>query len=135
MSIHTKTFETHPFFRSLGNRRLLTFIGQCFKQAYYEAGDYIYRQGDEISQFRIITKGIATFVNPRYHNQMFAVIDPKLSARKGKSHEKMFYHCGFEDTVVNHLFLIKELEMNKNENKKLENKIDSSMLSRRAFTV
>ena len=68
MSIHTKTFKTHPFFKSLNNRRLLTFIGQNFKQAYYEAGSFIYKQGDEITEFRVCTKGIAAFVNPRYHN-------------------------------------------------------------------
>jgi len=31
MSIHRKTFKTHSFFKGLGNRRLLAFIGQRFK--------------------------------------------------------------------------------------------------------
>ena len=29
--IHKDTFVSHPFFRGLGNRRLLSFIGQRFK--------------------------------------------------------------------------------------------------------
>ena len=31
MSIHRKTFRMHPFFKGLGNRRLLAFIGQRFR--------------------------------------------------------------------------------------------------------
>ena len=38
MSIHENTFKRHSFFKGIMNRRLLTFLGQCFRHKYYEAG-------------------------------------------------------------------------------------------------
>ena len=67
---------------------------------------------------------------------MFAAIDPETGLKKRKNSGKVLLHFGFEDTVVNHLLLLKEMDIdNRNHNHKLERKIDKSMLSRRAFTV
>ena len=69
---------THPFFRGLKNERLLAFFGQNFRPKYYESGVYLYRQGDNIMNFDIVTKGVGAFVQPRYHNQMFALVHPQI---------------------------------------------------------
>ena len=37
----------------------------------------IYRKGDEINTFIIITSGIAAFIEPKKNNAIFAVVDPK----------------------------------------------------------
>jgi hypothetical protein len=76
--MHKKTFTTHPFFKELGNQRLLSFIGSRFRPQFFNTGQYLYRQGDEITTFKVVTKGVAAFVNPRYLNEMFAVIDPTM---------------------------------------------------------
>lgn len=62
---------------------------------------------------------------------MFAVIHPETAARNNKA----LLQCGFEDTVVNHLLLLKELDCGKKHNHKMARKIDNGKLSRRAFTV
>jgi len=64
--IYQKTFTTHPFFKGLGNRRILAFFGERFRPKFYQTGDYLYRQGDDITNFQIATKGLAAFVKPRY---------------------------------------------------------------------
>lgn len=89
------------------------------------------------------TKGYAAFVQPRYHNQMFAIMDPKryeeneekYQKLKVKQQNKILQHCGFEDTVVNHLLLLRELQEEKMQKKTMERREDKSMLSRRLFTV
>ena len=42
---------------------------------------------------------------------------------------------GFEDTVVNHILLMKDLAENTIKRKDIERRVDRSLLSRRAFTV
>jgi hypothetical protein len=76
--MHKRIFRTHPFFRQLGDKRLLSLIGQRFRPICFTTGQYIYRQGDEITTFKVATKGIGAFVMPRYDNEIFAVIDPLI---------------------------------------------------------
>ena len=42
---------------------------------------------------------------------------------------------GFEDSVINHLLLIKDIDEHKYTHEDIERKVDRSLLSRRAFTV
>jgi hypothetical protein len=66
--IYKKTFNTHPFFRGLSNRRLLSYMGSHFRPKFYQPGEYLYRQGDEITSFNFIKRGIGAFVKPAYQN-------------------------------------------------------------------
>jgi hypothetical protein len=66
--MHKKTFRTHPFFSRLGNKRILSEIGQRFCPMFYNSGSYLYRQGDDINTFKVVTKGIGAFVMPLYEN-------------------------------------------------------------------
>jgi len=43
--------------------------------------------------------------------------------------------CGYEDSVVNHILLIKDIAENEYNQDDLVRRTDSSMLSRRAFDV
>jgi hypothetical protein len=60
----------------------------------------------------VVTKGISAFVQPRYQNQIFAIIDPELREQLNVN-TKVLMYMGFEDTVVNHLLLIKDMTENK----------------------
>ena len=70
---------------------------------------------------------------------MFALIDPQMIEDNAnlnkKTKGKILQHCGYEDTVVNHILLLKSANVNKLEQVDLERIADKSMLSRRAFTV
>lgn len=48
----------------------------------------------------IATKGIAAFVQPRYKNQIFAIVNPE------NPHEKILQYMGYEDSMFNHMLLI-----------------------------
>ena len=87
------------------NKRLFVFIGERLRQSIHEPGEYIYRQGDEITHFNIATKGLAAFVHPRYHNQMFACIDVTMAKQTGN--KKIIFSHGYEDVVINHVALIR----------------------------
>ena len=76
-TIHYKTFTTDPFFKQLGhlNKRLLSFFGQRFRTSYFCQGQYLHREGDEISTYKVCIKGAATFVQPTRHNQIYALVN------------------------------------------------------------
>ena len=89
----------------------------------------------------IATKGLGAFVQPRYNNQIISIIDPKRAEENNnsrhpkESHKKILQNMGFEDTVVNHIFLMKDLAENTIKHKDIERYFDKSILSKRAFTV
>jgi hypothetical protein len=64
LAINRRTFKNHPFLNQIKNKRMLAFIGSRFHPYYNHAGTIIYRQGDEISNLIIVTKGMAAFVMP-----------------------------------------------------------------------
>ena len=76
---------------------------------------------------------------------MFALIHPELCVSqteklgsdlpKNAAKSKILQHCGFEDTIVNHVLLLRSATINKLEQADLERIADKSMLSRRAFNV
>lgn len=102
----------------------------------YEAGHFIYKQGDEISALYIATSGLAAFVQPRYKNQIFTIIDPKRHEDSNSIiNDKVLMYMGFEDTVINHLLLIKDIAERKFNNEDIERRADRSYLSRRTFSV
>lgn len=105
MHIHKKTFETDPFFKRLSHR-MLSFVGQRLRPLYAQTGTCLYRQGDDITTYKILTRGLAAFVHPDYHNQMFALVDPEMVNRGMLNN---FKNCGFEDSVMNHLLFVKEI--------------------------
>ena len=113
--IYRTTFQKHPFFLNLRSKRMLAYIGQSFHPCYYQTGQYLYKIGDEITCFSIVTKGIAAFVQPRYHNQIYAIVNANNleDAQTKVNHRKVFQHCGFEDTVINHTLVIKSLKEGK----------------------
>ena len=47
----------------------------------------------------------------------------------------VLWHCGFEDSVVNHLLLLKYAKEKKFTQEEVEKTVDKSMLSCRVFTV
>jgi hypothetical protein len=51
---------------------------------------------------------MAAFVAPKYKNSIFAVVDPTLTANS--SRQQTLKHLGYEDSVVNHLLLIMDIE-------------------------
>jgi hypothetical protein len=109
--IYKTTFQKHPFFLNLRDKRMLAYIGQSFHPCYYQTGQYLYQIGDEITSFKIATKGIAAFVQPHYHNQIYAIVNANnLEDNQKPCHRKVFQHCGFEDTVINHTLFIKNLK-------------------------
>lgn len=115
----------------LGNRRLLTFIGRSFYPCAYESGGTIYRQGDEIQSLMIASKGIASFVHQSYGNSIYAFVAPTHDTYN----KKVLEHFGFEDSIVNHLKLIKGLSEKKITKDDLEAQADRSFLSTRYFSV
>jgi hypothetical protein len=60
--MYKDTFDKHPFFNGMKNMKLLTIMGQNFKPQFAQVGQYLYRQGDEISSILIMQEGVATFV-------------------------------------------------------------------------
>ena len=86
----------------------------------------------------IATKGLAAFVQPRYKNQIFAIVDSKNEtnvSKNMKAGEKLLEYYGFEDSVINHLLLIKDISDKKIGKDDIERRADRSFLSRRAFSV
>ena len=83
ITMYKETFDTHTFFIGMKNTQLLTIMGQNFRPQFYQVGQYLYRQGDEISTIQIMQEGVATFVQPRYHNAIFAIIDNKKESING----------------------------------------------------
>ena len=81
----------------------------------------------------IITSGLSCFIAPKYHNQIFAVISGQGS--KISKYGSTLQHIGYEDSVVNHLLLIKDIESNEWGDNELDRRTQASMLSRRFFTV
>jgi hypothetical protein len=81
----------------------LTFIGTRFKPLFCPAGTNLYREGDSINGLHVISSGKAAIVRARYSNAIFGVIDPS------KADAYNLTHVGFEDTVINHLFLLRDL--------------------------
>ena len=57
---------------------------------------------------------------PKYRNSIFAVVDPNQDDNeederysiKNKKSKNSLQHLGFEDTVLNHLLLIRDIEKN-----------------------
>ena len=105
LAIHEKIFHVHPMFKRLKNKRLLASIGQRFRPWFNHAGTFLYRQGDEINTLIVVISGLATFVAPAYKNTIFGVVDPTFE------HEnRTFKHIGYEDSVINHMLLIIDIE-------------------------
>jgi len=50
----------HPFFRDLEERHLELIVG-CASNVRFNAGDFIFRQGEEANQFYLIRKGMVAF--------------------------------------------------------------------------
>ena len=75
---------------------------------------------------------MAAFVMPQYANSIFAVINPKATVLETKN---LMKHFGFEDSVVNHLLLLKDIKLNDYDDIDLERRSHTSILSKRFFTV
>ena len=130
MTIYSEVFDSHSAFLHLDNRRLLAFIGRCFHPSAYESGSTIYREGDELQSLMIPTSGIAAFVHQSYSNQIYAFVESKKNDNK-----RLLQHFGFEDSIVNHLLMIKGLSEKKIGERDVERRADKSFLSLRTFSV
>ena len=53
IGIYKKTFGIDPFFKGIKNRRLISFFAQRFGTKHSVFGDYLYREGDEITSYKI----------------------------------------------------------------------------------
>jgi hypothetical protein len=108
IKVHKKTFDNDPFFKKLGNKRLLSFFGQRFRPRHFVFGQYLHRDGEIICTYKVIVKGAAAFMQPEYNNQIYAVVSGEYPELEIKQERLVFTHCGFEDTVMNHILLIQE---------------------------
>ena len=138
LAVHDKTFRNHPLFRRLKSRnRLLAWIGSRFRPWFNHAGTFIYQQGDDINQLFIVTKGMAAFVAPRFARQIFAIIDPSISDQKSaKKHgSRSLKYIGYEDSVVNHTLLIRDIHKENYDDIDLDRRANASVMAKRFFTV
>jgi hypothetical protein len=108
VSMHRKTFLTDPFFKELGDSRMLSFVGQRLRPQFFQTGQFLYRQADQIKTFKIFTKGMAAFVHPRFSNQIFAIVDPAEAIKN--RHPRQIKNCGFEDTILNICMFMKKVQ-------------------------
>jgi hypothetical protein len=61
----------------------------------------------------VCLKGVAAFVYPQYNNKIYAIVSGDCAELNtcNKDQERLIIpHCGFEDTVMNHLDLVKDIE-------------------------
>jgi len=108
LAIHKKLFKQHPLMKRVKNKRLLSFLGQKLRPQFHFVGSQIYKEGDEITNMLIVTSGVAVFIAPKFNNQLFAVISG--NTKNATRYPNTLYHFGYEDSVVNHLLLIKDIE-------------------------
>ena len=131
MTIHKKTFETHPLFKTINNKRLLAFISSRLTPLFAFAGTIMYTQGDTNNGLLIISSGKAAMVKPRYHNAIFYVIDPKPK----DTGMQTLASIGLEDNIINHLLLIKDMKENKYDDMDLDRRMNQNQLAKRYFSV
>ena len=88
----------------------MAYIGSRLRPQINSTGAYVYREGEEITNFIIVTKGLAAFVQANHNDAIFAVIDPKGNGNTLIDGEevdvggkRVLKHLGYEDSVVNHL--------------------------------
>jgi hypothetical protein len=127
MTIHKKTLTKTSLFGKLQNRRLLTFISTRFKPLFCPAGIHLYNRGDPICGLHVISSGKAAMVRPRYSSAIYGVIDPSRANTYNLS------HVGLEDTVVNHLFLLRDLTTYDFDDFDLDRRMNNGQLSKRYF--
>jgi hypothetical protein len=138
--IHQGTFKQHPLFKQLKNKRLLAYIGSRLRPQFTTYGAYVYREGEEITNFIIVTVGLAAFVQSNHKDSIFAVVDPAAPVQENEAEscsKRVYKNFGYEDSVVNHLQLLKEIENRQKENETIEfEKLTNiSTLSKRYFSV
>jgi len=80
---------------------------------------------------------MAAFMAPRFNRQIFAVIDPSISDQKSasKNASRTLKYIGYEDTVVNHTLLVRDIQNERYEEIDLERRANASIMSKRFFTV
>jgi hypothetical protein len=76
IKMHKKSLGNSDLFRVIKNKRLLAHIGNRLRPQMHSPDTTIYRKGDEIQTFIVITSGIAAFIEPKKNNAIFAVVDP-----------------------------------------------------------
>lgn len=85
-----------------------------------------------------MTKGLGAFVSPKHNYAIYGVIDPSGSSKndlKDNIRGRALKQVGYEDSVYNHISLIKMInEENDFDTIQLEKK-QANMLNRRYFTV
>jgi hypothetical protein len=136
LSIYSKTFDTHPLFLKMKNKRCLAYIGSKLHPRYDSEGAQIYKANEEITTLIIVNKGIAAFVWPALGNAIFALVDPNEKyACSTQKRSQVVKHLGFEDSVVNHLELLGVMEDEKLDSVTLDKRTNLNLLSKRFFTV
>ena len=70
-------------------------------------------------------------IKPRYHNAIFYVIDPKPA----NQNIDCLASVGWEDSIINHLLLIRDMEKNDYDDIDLDRRMNKNQLSKRHFTV
>ena len=108
LAIHDKVFKYHPLMKRVKNKRLLSYLGQKLRPQFNHIGTSIYKEGDEITNMLIVTSGVACFIAPKFNNQLFAVVSGY--SNNAAKYNNTLHHFGYEDSVVNHLLLIKDIE-------------------------
>lgn len=80
---------------------------------------------------------MAAFVAPKYRNSIFSVVDPSKSDAQAEEQKQVstLKHLGYEDSVVNHILLIKDIEKNEYDTIDLDRRASTSQMSKRFFTV
>ena len=85
----------------------------------------------------MVKKGIAAFISTTQQNSIIALINPKDTDEGGQTpaSKTILKHLGYEDSVVNHLQLLKDSEDSDYDTIDLEKRANMQLLSKRFFTV
>jgi CRP-like cAMP-binding protein len=141
MLVFQTRFKNYSLFNELNhnvsgqsNRQFVTWVSSRLKPRLASPGQKLYSEFDEIDDFYFVTKGVTAFVRTRNHNMIIGVIDPlQILKMETKAKDfKVFDFFGCEDSVVNHLSLL--LNLDKGKQAEIQ-KQGEAALNMRVFTT
>lgn len=70
MQIHTKTYSNIAYFKDK-DKSFIAWISTLIKPISQEDQDYIYKEGEDVTEIYFLVKGSAGYVLPRLDNRVF----------------------------------------------------------------
>ena len=83
----------------------MAWIGSRLKSQFYSEQQFFYQEGDDVSCFFFMTKGVAAFKIPS-ENRIFAAVDPEKFLTQNEEKQRVFQYFGLEDSVINHTKIV-----------------------------